>query len=36
MDDVVILIVGCGVTGLAIASALLAVIAGDYPNETRP
>ncbi len=36
MDDVVILMVGCGVAGLAIASALLVVIARDHPDETRP
>lgn len=36
MDDVVIFMVGCGVAGLAIASALLVVIARDQPNETKP
>jgi len=33
MDDVVIFMVGCGVAGLAIASALLAVIASDHPDD---
>ncbi len=35
MDDIFILMVGCGVSAIAIASALLLAIAKDYPNETR-
>lgn len=36
MDDIFILMVGSGVSAIAIASALLAVIAKDYPNESSP
>jgi len=35
MNDMFILMVGCGVSAISIASALLVAIAKDHPDETR-
>jgi hypothetical protein len=35
MNDVVIFVVGLGVMGVAMASAFLALIASDHPDEPR-
>lgn len=35
MNDVVIFVVGLGVTAIVIASAFIALIASDYPDEPR-
>jgi hypothetical protein len=36
MNDTIIFIVGLGVMGIVLASALVALIASDYPDEPKP
>lgn len=35
MNDITIFIVGLGVMGIVLASAFVALIASDYPDEPR-